>query len=222
MGRNVLRPQSHRCCSLSYMMEPSIYVGICSERRQLFWLELTLILTGRTLPDCWSSLGFEPKITTIDVFWFTSWSIPALFIGKRSVTFTFLNYSISNSSGTNHKTVGCQKTVPITNQFLTCSEFPWPRGLDSQHQFQGTGLVRTVVSISHCGCDDPGSIPGLDTQHTIFTPSHTKCDWEMRKLILFKYGLAPVGLDAYGAQVSTILTKVSNLPQSYMSRVAIK
>ena len=25
------------------------------------------------------------------------------------------------------------------------------------------GLVRTVVSISHCGCDDPGSIPGLDT-----------------------------------------------------------
>ena len=24
------------------------------------------------------------------------------------------------------------------------------------------GLVRTVVSISHCGCDDPGSIPGLD------------------------------------------------------------
>ena len=25
-----------------------------------------------------------------------------------------------------------------------------------------TGLVRTVVSISHCGCDDPGSIPGLD------------------------------------------------------------
>ena len=144
------------------MMEPSIYVGICSEGRQLFWLELTLILTGWTLPDCWSSLGFEPKITTIDVFWFTSWSIPALFIGKRSVTFTFLNYSISDSSGTNHKTVGCQKTVPITNQFLTCSEIPWPRGLESQHQFQGTGLVRTVVSISHCGCDDPGSIPGLD------------------------------------------------------------
>ena len=26
------------------------------------------------------------------------------------------------------------------------------------------GLVRTVVSISHCGCDDPGSIPGLDTK----------------------------------------------------------
>ncbi len=26
----------------------------------------------------------------------------------------------------------------------------------------GVGLVRTVVSISHCGCDDPGSIPGLD------------------------------------------------------------
>lgn len=25
------------------------------------------------------------------------------------------------------------------------------------------GLVRTVVSISHCGCDDPGSIPGLDS-----------------------------------------------------------
>ena len=25
------------------------------------------------------------------------------------------------------------------------------------------GLVRTVVSILHCGCSDPGSIPGLDT-----------------------------------------------------------
>jgi hypothetical protein len=24
------------------------------------------------------------------------------------------------------------------------------------------GLVRTVVSILHCGCSDPGSIPGLD------------------------------------------------------------
>ncbi len=30
------------------------------------------------------------------------------------------------------------------------------------------GLVRTVVSISHCGCDDPGSIPGLDSQIVIF------------------------------------------------------
>lgn len=29
--------------------------------------------------------------------------------------------------------------------------------------FRTTGLVRTVVSISHCGCDDPGSIPGLDS-----------------------------------------------------------
>ena len=28
--------------------------------------------------------------------------------------------------------------------------------------FSNVGLVRTVVSISHCGCDDPGSIPGLD------------------------------------------------------------
>ena len=28
--------------------------------------------------------------------------------------------------------------------------------------FATAGLVRTVVSISHCGCDDPGSIPGLD------------------------------------------------------------
>ena len=27
------------------------------------------------------------------------------------------------------------------------------------------GLVRTVVSISHCGCDDPGSIPGLDNYY---------------------------------------------------------
>ena len=27
------------------------------------------------------------------------------------------------------------------------------------------GLVRTVVSISHCGCDDPGSIPGLDNNY---------------------------------------------------------
>ena len=24
------------------------------------------------------------------------------------------------------------------------------------------GRIRTVVSISHCGCDDPGSIPGFD------------------------------------------------------------
>ena len=24
------------------------------------------------------------------------------------------------------------------------------------------GLVRTVVSILHCGCSDPGSISGLD------------------------------------------------------------
>ena len=27
--------------------------------------------------------------------------------------------------------------------------------------FRKIGLDRTVVSISHCGCDDPGSIPGL-------------------------------------------------------------
>ena len=27
---------------------------------------------------------------------------------------------------------------------------------------QSFGLVRTVVSILHCGCSDPGSIPGLD------------------------------------------------------------
>ena len=31
------------------------------------------------------------------------------------------------------------------------------------------GLVRTVVSISHCGCDDPGSIPGLDTFGPVYT-----------------------------------------------------
>ena len=30
------------------------------------------------------------------------------------------------------------------------------------------GLDRTVVSISHCGCDDPGSIPGLDNLTTNF------------------------------------------------------
>ena len=30
------------------------------------------------------------------------------------------------------------------------------------------GLVRTVVSISHCGCDDPGSIPGLDKAFCFF------------------------------------------------------
>ena len=32
------------------------------------------------------------------------------------------------------------------------------------------GLVRTVVSISHCGCDDPGSIPGLDKLIYSFAP----------------------------------------------------
>ncbi len=32
------------------------------------------------------------------------------------------------------------------------------------------GLVRTVVSISHCGCDDPGSIPGLDIFISINKP----------------------------------------------------
>eukprot|EP00984_Skeletonema_dohrnii_P006812 scaffold2425_cov76-Skeletonema_dohrnii-CCMP3373.AAC.28 len=31
-----------------------------------------------------------------------------------------------------------------------------------QEMCLAVGLVRTVVSISHCGCDDPGSIPGLD------------------------------------------------------------
>ena len=30
------------------------------------------------------------------------------------------------------------------------------------------GLVCTVVSISHCGCDDPGSITGLDSQTVKF------------------------------------------------------
>ena len=29
------------------------------------------------------------------------------------------------------------------------------------YNFWSVGLDRTVVSISHCGCDDPGSIPGL-------------------------------------------------------------
>ncbi len=32
--------------------------------------------------------------------------------------------------------------------------------------FVAVGLIRTVVSISHCGCDDPGSIPGWDIQQT--------------------------------------------------------
>ena len=32
------------------------------------------------------------------------------------------------------------------------------------------GLVCTVVSISHCGCDDPGSIPGLDKKMIV-------CQW---------------------------------------------
>ena len=31
------------------------------------------------------------------------------------------------------------------------------------YNFWNVGLDRTVVSISHCGCDDPGSIPGLVT-----------------------------------------------------------
>ena len=31
------------------------------------------------------------------------------------------------------------------------------------------GLDRTVVSISHCGCDDPGSIPGLDRHFNKFS-----------------------------------------------------
>ena len=31
--------------------------------------------------------------------------------------------------------------------------------------FWRIGLVCTVVSIPHCGCGDPGSIPGLDTEH---------------------------------------------------------
>ena len=30
------------------------------------------------------------------------------------------------------------------------------------------GLDRTVVSMVHCGCIDPGSIPGLDNVSTIF------------------------------------------------------
>ena len=29
------------------------------------------------------------------------------------------------------------------------------------------GRIRTVVSISHCGCDDPGSIPGFDIPFAI-------------------------------------------------------
>ena len=35
-------------------------------------------------------------------------------------------------------------------------------GIYTQTNAPVSGLVRTVVSISHCGCDDPGSIPGLD------------------------------------------------------------
>ena len=32
------------------------------------------------------------------------------------------------------------------------------------------GLDRTVVSIVHCGCTDPGSIPGLDIMLYTFGP----------------------------------------------------
>ena len=32
----------------------------------------------------------------------------------------------------------------------------------SQTIVSTVGLDRTVVSIVHCGCTDPGSIPGLD------------------------------------------------------------
>ena len=37
------------------------------------------------------------------------------------------------------------------------------------------GLVRTVVSLSHCGCDDPGSIPGLDRYYKFCRVS--SCSW---------------------------------------------
>ena len=36
--------------------------------------------------------------------------------------------------------------------------------------FWKIGLVRTVVSIPHCGCGDPGSIPGLDREYGIKYP----------------------------------------------------
>lgn len=41
--------------------------------------------------------------------------------------------------------------------------------------FATFGLVRTVVSISHCGCDDPGSIPGLDSNLRVLYPLVSLC-----------------------------------------------
>ena len=35
-------------------------------------------------------------------------------------------------------------------------------GMCTQISADFAGLDRTVVSIMHCGCIDPGSIPGLD------------------------------------------------------------
>ncbi len=55
-----------------------------------------------------------------------------------------------------------------------------------------SGLDRTMVSIMHCGCIDPGSIPGLVTLFAfcfrvkIFLISihqqHNPCHWNLRRL----------------------------------------
>ena len=46
-------------------------------------------------------------------------------------------------------------------------------GLYLVRKAEFVGLDRTVVSMMHCGCIDPGSIPGLD-MHPYFTCAHVR------------------------------------------------
>ena len=61
--------------------------------------------------------------------------LPCSWINTTKATF----FMSDSSQSSPHNTTSCIKR--------------WPNFI---------GRIRTVVSISHCGCDDPGSIPGFD------------------------------------------------------------